>query len=173
MSGLWHCAQCKVAGPLLWRIFQFYEAFILKSLSLSEILPIPAFTNKAYKAWTQPTSKNCLILKTKNVCVYERERWRKGGREGRREEAGRWGREGRKEGRQKGKTIKGERDRQGDWRGDLARLPPEAHTDRHMESHRIGTGSVRNRNSGIRSELKVSKFQFLQLQNENTNFQPL
>jgi len=33
--------------------------------------------------------------------------------------------------------------------------------------------AVRNRNSGIRSELKVSKFQFLQLQNENTNFQAL
>ena len=100
----------------------------------------------------------------------------------RRQEGGSWevgevrkeGRkEGRKEERQRGETIKGERDRQGDRQGDLARLPPEAHTDRHMESHRIGTGSVRNRNSGIRSELKVSKFQFLQLQNENTNFQPL
>ena len=120
------------------------------------------------------------LLNTKKkmyVCMKERGEGRKEEKAGGRKLGGGGGKEGRKEGRkeerQRGETIKGERDRQGDRQGDLARLPPEAHTDRHMESHRIGTGSVRNRNSGIRSELKVSKFQFLQLQNENTNFQPL
>lgn len=107
--------------------------------------------------------------KKKKVCVYEGEsEGRKEKKAGGRKLGGGGGKEGRKEERQRGEIIKGERDRQGDRQGDLARLLPEAHTDQHMELHRIGTCS-----SGIGSELRVSKIQFLQLQNENTNFQPL
>lgn len=98
--------------------------------------------------------------------------------------------EGRKEEKAGGRKLGGRRDKEGrkkEKKGGRNNKERKKETDRetwldyprkHTEvgiwsRTESATCSVRNRNSGIRSELKVSKFQFLQLQNENTNFQAL
>lgn len=91
----------------------------------------------------------------------------------RRQEGGSW---------EVGEIRKKEEERKKEGRNNKERKRQTGGLARQLEKHtEVGiwsrtesaTCSVRNRNSGIRSELKESKFQFLQLQNENTNFQAL